>query len=81
MTVMPTADDLDIVRRINILRDLSPPMVERLIAPAGVISLREGESLFRQDDPANAFFIVIAGWVKLYRVTMSGEEAVISLFG
>lgn len=81
MTALPTADDLDIVRRINILRDLTPPMVERLIAPAGVMSLREGETLFRQGDPAHAFFIVIAGWVKLYRITLSGEEAVISLFG
>jgi len=56
-------------------------MVERLIAPAMVMSPREGETLFRQGDPANAFFIVIDGWVKLYRITMSGEEAVISLFG
>lgn len=56
-------------------------MVERLIAPAGVMSLCAGEPLFRQGDPANAFFIVVAGWVKLYRITLSGEEALISLFG
>lgn len=78
---MPTADDLDIVRRINILRGLNPLMVERLIAPAGVMNLREGETVFHQGDPANAFFIVVGGWVKLYRITMAGEEAVISLFG
>jgi CRP-like cAMP-binding protein len=80
MTATPTADDLDIVRRINILHGLNPLMVERLIAPAMVMSLREGETLFRQGDPANAFFIVIEGWVKVYRITMSGEEAVIHLF-
>lgn len=78
---MPRTDDLDIVRRIKILSGLSPVMVERLIAPAGVMILREGETVFRQGDPANAFFIVIEGWVKLYRITMSGEEAMISLFG
>ncbi|MEZ5787971.1 MAG: Crp/Fnr family transcriptional regulator [Xanthobacteraceae bacterium] len=81
MTALPTAGDLEIVRRINILRGLNPLMVERLIAPAGVMILREGETVFRQSDPANAFFIVIEGWVKLYRITMAGEEAVISLFG
>jgi CRP-like cAMP-binding protein len=80
MTTTPTANDLDIVRRINILRGLNPLMVERLIAPAAAMSLREGETVFRQGDPVNAFFIVIEGWVKLYRITMSGEEAVISLF-
>ena len=80
MSATPTANDLEIVRRINILRGLNPLMVERLIAPATVRSLREGETVFRQGDPADAFFIVIEGWVKLYRITLSGEEAVISLF-
>ena len=78
---MPAANDLEIVRRINVLRGLNPLRVERLIAPAVVMSLLEGETVFRQGDLANAFFIVIEGWVKLYRIAMSGEEAVISLFG
>jgi CRP-like cAMP-binding protein len=80
MSATPTVDDLEIVRRINILHGLNPLMVEHLIAPATVLSTREGETVFRQGDPADAFFIVIEGWVKLYRITLSGEEAVISLF-
>jgi CRP-like cAMP-binding protein len=35
--------------------------------------------LFRQGDPATAFFIMIDGWVKLYRITLSGEETVIHI--
>lgn len=72
--------DLEIVRRINIFRGLSPLMVERLIAPAVVIELKERDILFRQDDPATAFFIVVDGWLKLFRITLSGEEAVIHVF-
>jgi CRP-like cAMP-binding protein len=41
--------------------------------------LRPREWLVRQDDPATAFFIVIDGWVKLYRSTPSGDETVISI--
>lgn len=55
-------------------------MVERLVAPATVAILKEGEILFRQGDPALAFFIMIEGWVKLYRVTFAGDEAVIHVF-
>jgi CRP-like cAMP-binding protein len=80
MTSTPTAGDLDIVRRINVFRGLNPLMIERLIAPAAVVTCREGQIVFRQGDPATAFFIVIDGWVKLYRVTVSGEEAVIYVF-
>jgi len=35
--------------------------------------------LVRQEESATAFFIVIDGWVKLYRITESGNEAVIRI--
>ena len=75
-----TADDLDVVRRINVFRGLNPLMVERLTGGAGTLTLREHQAVFRQDDPATAFFIVIEGWVKLYRMTIAGDEAVIQVF-
>jgi CRP-like cAMP-binding protein len=76
----PTADDLDVVRRIHVFRGLDARMVERLTAAAGTLTLREHQVVFRQDDPATAFFIVIDGWVKLYRMTIAGDEAVIQVF-
>ena len=75
-----TAADLDVVRRIAVFRGLGPLVVERLIAPAGVAELNEGDILFRQEDPATAFFILIEGWVKLSRITLAGDEAVIHVF-
>jgi CRP-like cAMP-binding protein len=63
-----------------VLRGLNPLVVERLIAPATALNLKERDIVFRQDDPASAFFIVVEGWVKLFRITMAGEEAVIHVF-
>jgi CRP-like cAMP-binding protein len=37
------------------------------------------QARFRQGDPATAFFILINGWIKLYRITFSGEERVIKV--
>jgi CRP-like cAMP-binding protein len=39
-----------------------------------------GETIFLQGDPARTLFIVIEGWVKLYRISQSGEEAVVAVF-
>lgn len=61
-------------------RGLNPVMIERLIAPAVVMSAREGEIVFQQGEPGGALFIVLEGWVKLYRIAVSGEEAVIAVF-
>lgn len=72
--------DREIVTRINVFRGLNPPMIERLIAPAVAVGVREGETIFQQGEPGAAFFIVLEGWVKLYRIAVSGEEAVIAVF-
>jgi CRP-like cAMP-binding protein len=55
-------------------------MIDHLIAPAVTVTHRERETVFRQGDPATAFFIVIDGWVKLYRITVAGDEVVIHVF-
>jgi CRP-like cAMP-binding protein len=80
MLSVPTADDLEIVRRINVFRGLNPLMFKRLAAGAGTLTLQNHQVIFRQDDPAAAFFIVVNGWVKLYRMTIAGDEAVIQVF-
>jgi CRP-like cAMP-binding protein len=74
-----TAGDLQIITRVAIFRGLKPETVGHVIAPSTVVMLRPHERLFRQGDPATAFFIVIDGWVKLYRITASGDETVIHI--
>ncbi len=74
-----TAGDLQIITRIAVFRGLKPETVEHIIMPATASMLRPHDQLFRQGDPATAFFIVIDGWVKLYRITASGEETLIHI--
>ena len=74
-----TAGDLQIISRIAVFRGLRPETVEHIIAPATGVMLRPHEWIVRQGDPATAFFIVIDGWIKLYRSTPSGDETVIDI--
>ncbi len=75
----PTPEDLRVASRIPIFSGLKPQTVERLIAPASVMSLKHGDCLFRQGDVASAFFIMVDGWIKLYRLTLGGDEAIIHI--
>jgi CRP-like cAMP-binding protein len=74
-----TAGDLQIISRIAVFRGLKPETVEHIITPATAVMLKPHDPLFRQGDPATAFFIVIDGWVKLFRITAAGEEALIHI--
>jgi CRP-like cAMP-binding protein len=74
-----TAGDLQIITRLAVFRGLKSETVQHIIAPATAVMLRPHELIMRQDDPATAFFIVIDGWVKLYRSTSAGDETVIEM--
>ena len=73
------AYDRQFLARLTGLRSLNTDTTERAMASASVVRLTHGESLFRQGDPATAFFVVVRGWVKLYRTTLSGEEVVLDV--
>lgn len=72
-----TPEDIEIVSRIAVFGGLQPETRARLVAPATIVTLKHGHPLFRQGDPGTAFFIVVEGWIKLFRITIGGEEAVI----
>ncbi len=56
--------------------DVSGPLLRRAI----VKRYPRGQLLFDHGDPAHSVFIVLDGWVKLYRITPNGSEAVVGVF-
>lgn len=58
---------------------LSEEQLERVARHAVRIHLDEGEMLFQQNDPADRFYMVLRGQVKLFRLGPSGNEKVIEI--
>ena len=52
---------------------------ERLADGAQLVELDAGQILFQRGDPARAFFIVVAGQVKLFMQSRSGDEKILAL--
>ena len=71
--------NLDIAAQIPVLSGLKPECLAVLMTAANLINLRPGHVLFRQGEPAVAFFMIVDGWIKLYRVTPAGDEAVLNV--
>ena len=61
------------------LRYLPDPVLERLLDGATPRQFGAGETIFLQGEPANSVYLIIEGWVKLYRISPSGAEAVVSI--
>ncbi|WP_350332924.1 Crp/Fnr family transcriptional regulator [Coralliovum pocilloporae] len=79
---MHTADKIDMraLREIPIIQGLSDDARDQLLRGSHIRVYERGETIFMQGDAADAFFIVLDGWIKVYRMTSSGEEAVVGVF-
>jgi len=76
-----TYDDLDVVRRLPIFSKLPVAKLEQLLKTSVPRVYPKGQVLFQRGDPADCFYVVLGGWVKIYRETPQGDEAVIRICG
>ncbi len=77
---MLKASDLKAAKEAILFAGLSDELAECLLERATVRICHRGETLFLQGDAAETVFVVLEGWIKLYRVTPTGAEAVVGVF-
>lgn len=72
--------DWRIVRSTPLLGAVSQDVAQSLVGNQPISVFSKGETLFHQGEPADAFFVILGGWIKLYRVTPDGNEAVVGVY-
>ena len=80
MTSLKPADER-ILRECRLFAALDESDFGLLIRDHRVQELAVGEPLFQQGTPAEAFFVVLEGWVVVFRDQANGNRVVIHLFG
>ena len=58
---------------------LDEDQLDRVSRLSARVRLQDGESLFEQGDPAERFYLVLNGHIKLYRLSPAGNEKVIEV--
>lgn len=85
MNASPSPTDPHSLRQIleahPLLKDLSPALMDKLAACAMKASFAEGETIFREGDPANRFYLVLGGRVTLTSADADGRETVVQTIG
>lgn len=72
--------DWQIVRSTPLFGAMPHETAQSIIGNQAVRSYDKGTALFQQGEPATSFFVVLNGWVKLFRITPDGHEAVVAVF-
>lgn len=69
------------LKKTPLFQNIMPETLQELAANCHLKTFAKGQDIFSIGDPADVFFIILEGWVKLYRVSKEGEEAIIHVFG
>jgi CRP-like cAMP-binding protein len=64
----------------SFFKGLDKGQLQSFLETADLQEYPKGQTLFLAGDKAKRLFIIMGGWVKLYRSTMDGEVAVLALF-
>ena len=73
------AGDLPLLLELPLFAGLAPDELLSLLSDARVAVAPAASLLFLQGDPARHFYVVLEGWVKLFRTTAEGDEAIIAV--
>lgn len=80
MTTLLAENELVLVRNTALFGGLSDNLLSSVLRTTNIQQARAGELLFMQGDRVDACFILLDGWVKLYRLNQHGDEAVVNVF-
>lgn len=77
---MIQTQDRELILNVPIFRGLSEEILQPVLAHTSVQYLGKNVLLFHQGTPTSHFYIVLEGWVKVFRETALGQESVLGLF-
>jgi len=76
-----TEEDFQIVARASIFSNSTADDLRCMLIDSAVQEFSRNTLLFLQREPALRFYVILEGWVKIFRETVDGREIVLHVFG
>ncbi|MCW9042022.1 MAG: Crp/Fnr family transcriptional regulator [Pseudopelagicola sp.] len=70
----------EIAKNSLLLKSIPESLQNKILAQASTLDIHRGATIFLQGELSKSIYIVLDGWVKLYRITPNGAEAVVGTF-
>jgi len=67
------------LRRVPFLESLEDTQIDHLVKVGKRVVLREGELLFRKDDPGRCMYVILEGRIQIYMESSDGQAAVLRI--
>ena len=70
---------MPIIHTLPVFSKLSDKDLAQLLAHADIRNYEKGKLLFMQGETLSRYYLILEGWVKLYKSTEAGDEAVLQM--
>jgi CRP/FNR family transcriptional regulator, dissimilatory nitrate respiration regulator len=75
------AEDTALIRELPLFAGIKDDQLARLLVGAAVGRYDRNTVLFIEGEPATRFYVVLDGWIRLFRETQDGQDSTIAVFG
>jgi CRP-like cAMP-binding protein len=75
-----TEEDFEKLRAAKLFSSLEDNVLRDIVGNEPPHLHPKGQMIFQQGDDADHFYVILSGWVKLFRQLPSGEEAILHIF-
>ncbi len=69
------------IKKTSLFHNIDMDTMTQLARQCHQKTYAKGRDVFAMGDQADAFFIILQGWIKLYRPSRDGDEVIIHVFG
>lgn len=70
---------INTLKQTDLFEKSKDSFINELVRQSRIIEAPKGKILFSQDDNAEYFYIIQSGWVKMFRETLDGTQAIIDI--
>jgi CRP-like cAMP-binding protein len=77
--ICPTFSTEAFLRNTPLFKSCSAAFFTTMDQQSQLLSLAKGQVLFVNGDPAERFYLIKSGWIKLFRETLDGAQAVVDI--
>lgn len=77
----PSGDIDTVLKATPVFRKLAPEDRAVVARAASLRTYRKGETIFEQDAPADAFYTIASGRVKIFKMLPTGKDMILEVFG
>ncbi len=69
----------NLIRSLQLFSGISVENLHKLLQHGQIRDFNKGKLLFLEGEPANRLYVVLKGWVKIFKGTVNGEETILQM--